>query len=217
MPTRCFMPARELVRARVFPESVKPHQFEIFAAVSCNAPPRIPFISRPNITFCLAESQGSNSACWNTMPRWSPQPLTSRPSTVTRPPLAGSSPMATRSAVVLPQPDGPISATTSPSRTVKLTRSTPGRDEARRPRAWKSAWRRRRNSPHPFRVSELTSFAHEPDSLSAFSRYSGAVIVLRSSGSFSLPAFTSCSCSQVSFAIGSGSVASTAWCLTASS
>ena len=32
--------------------------------------------------------------------------------------------MATRSAVVLPQPDGPISATISPSRTVKLTRSS---------------------------------------------------------------------------------------------
>ena len=26
----------------------------------------MPFISSPNITFCRAESQGSNSACWNT-------------------------------------------------------------------------------------------------------------------------------------------------------
>ena len=32
--------------------------------------------------------------------------------------------MATRSAVVLPQPDGPISATISPSCTLKLTRSS---------------------------------------------------------------------------------------------
>ena len=84
----------------------------------------MPFISSPNMTFCMAESQGSSSACWNTMPRSWPQPCTSRPSTVTRPPFAGSSPMATRKAVVLPQPDGPISATISPSRTVKLTRSS---------------------------------------------------------------------------------------------
>ncbi len=84
----------------------------------------MPFISSPNITFCMADSHGSSSACWNTMPRSWPQPLISRPSTVTRPPFAGSSPMATRKAVVLPQPDGPISATISPSRTVKLTRSS---------------------------------------------------------------------------------------------
>src|SRR5262249_27603065 len=82
----------------------------------------MPFISSPNITFCSAVSQGSNSANWNTMPRSWPQPRTSRPSTVTRPPDAVSSPMAMRSAVVLPQPDGPISATISPSLTLKLTR-----------------------------------------------------------------------------------------------
>ena len=49
-------------------------------------------------------------------------PCTSRPSTMTRPPVAVSSPIAMRSAVVLPQPRGPISATISPSWTVKLTR-----------------------------------------------------------------------------------------------
>ena len=86
--------------------------------------PRMPFISRPNITFCSAVSHGSSSACWNTMPRSWPQPLTSRPSTVTLPPDAVSSPMAMRNAVVLPQPLGPISATISPSRTAKLTRSS---------------------------------------------------------------------------------------------
>src|SRR5258708_20420767 len=58
------------------------------------------------------------------MPRSCPQPATSRPSTVTLPPDALSSPMATRSAVVLPQPLGPISTTISPSRTEKLTRSS---------------------------------------------------------------------------------------------
>src|SRR5216684_2486395 len=56
------------------------------------------------------------------MPRSCPQPLTSRPSTVTLPPEAVSSPMAMRSAVVLPQPDGPMSETISPSCTLKLTR-----------------------------------------------------------------------------------------------
>jgi hypothetical protein len=82
----------------------------------------MPFISRPNITFCRAVSHGSSSANWNTMPRSWPQPLTSRPSTVTLPADAVSSPMAMRSAVVLPQPEGPMSETISPSRTVKLTR-----------------------------------------------------------------------------------------------
>src|SRR5882757_7442948 len=82
----------------------------------------MPFISRPNITFCSAVSHGSSSANWNTMPRSWPQPLTSRPSTVTLPPDAVSSPMAMRSAVVLPQPDGPMSDTISPSCTLKLTR-----------------------------------------------------------------------------------------------
>src|SRR3977135_308263 len=66
----------------------------------------MPFISRPNITFCRAVSQGSSSANWNTMPRSWPQPFTSRPSTVTLPPDAVSSPMAMRNAVVLPQPGG---------------------------------------------------------------------------------------------------------------
>src|ERR1700686_2382050 len=84
----------------------------------------MPFISRPNITFCMAVSQGSSSACWNTMPRSWPQPLTSRPSTMTRPALAVSSPMAMRSAVGLPQAEGPISDPISPSRTVKLTRAS---------------------------------------------------------------------------------------------
>ena len=82
----------------------------------------MPFISRPNITFCSADSHGKSSANWNTMPRSWPQPLTSRPSTVTLPADAVSSPMAIRSAVVLPQPEGPMSETISPSCTVKLTR-----------------------------------------------------------------------------------------------
>ena len=58
------------------------------------------------------------------MPRSWPQPVTSRPSTVTLPPDAVSSPMAMRSAVVLPQPLGPISATISPCSTLKDTPSS---------------------------------------------------------------------------------------------
>src|SRR5215468_6629892 len=84
----------------------------------------MPFISRPNITFCSAVSQGRSSANWNTIPRSCPHPVTSRPSTVTFPPEAVSRPMAMRSAVVLPQPDGPMSETISPSRTLKLTRES---------------------------------------------------------------------------------------------
>ena len=66
---------------RRFCESLRPTRSRYFLAVSRSGSPRMPFISRPNITFCSAESHGSSSACWNTMPRSWPQPLTSRPST----------------------------------------------------------------------------------------------------------------------------------------
>src|SRR5665213_975442 len=56
-----------------------------------------------------------------------------------------------------------------------------------------------------------------PTSLSAFSRYSGAVTVFISSGWASLPAFTICSWIHRIFSAGNGSVGSTAWCSTASS
>src|SRR5262249_27352446 len=84
----------------------------------------MPFISRPNITFCSAVSHGRSSATGNSIPRSWPHPVPSRPSTVTFPPEAVSRPMAMRSAVVLPQPDGPMSETISPSRTLKLTRES---------------------------------------------------------------------------------------------
>ena len=43
--------------------------------------------------------------------------VTSRPATTTRPPLAGISPPTMRSVVVLPQPEGPSRASSSPCST----------------------------------------------------------------------------------------------------
>src|SRR5688572_8135321 len=47
-----------------------------------------------------------------------------RPSNLTDPDVIGSRPSTQRSNVVLPQPDSPTSATTSPRRTSRLTPST---------------------------------------------------------------------------------------------
>ena len=46
------------------------------------------------------------------------------PSTDTDPPVAGVKPISTRSTVDLPEPEGPIRATTSPLVSVRLTPSS---------------------------------------------------------------------------------------------
>ena len=51
-------------------------------------------------------------------------PVTGAPSMVMRPSSAAISPAVSRSSVVLPQPLGPSSVTSSPLRTVALTRSS---------------------------------------------------------------------------------------------
>ena len=51
--------------------------------------------------------------------------LTTRPSMLNVPPLIDSSPATMRSKVVLPQPDGPTSTSSSPSAISKLASATP--------------------------------------------------------------------------------------------
>ena len=74
---------------------------------------------------------------WKTIPasrRWAGTPVTSCPSTRTSPESGCSNPASMRSAVVLPQPEGPSRARSSPGRTVRSrpSRATVGPNSRRR-------------------------------------------------------------------------------------
>ena len=61
------------------------------------------------------------------MPRWSGGAcVMSRPPTAMRPAFTGTKPETARSSVVLPQPEGPSSATNSPAATVSEIRFSTG-------------------------------------------------------------------------------------------
>ena len=90
---------------------------------------RSPFASRrilsPNSTLRSAVMFGKRLYAWKTMPmprRFGRTPVTSLPSTSTRPEVGRSNPAIRRSAVVLPHPDGPRSERNSP---VAIERSIP--------------------------------------------------------------------------------------------
>ena len=71
----------------------------------------------PNATFSAAVIVGKSEYAWNTIPvsrRLAGTSVTSRPSISTRPSVGRSNPASSRSAVVLPQPDGPSRASNSP-------------------------------------------------------------------------------------------------------
>ena len=61
-----------------------------------------------------------STGAWKTMPTEGIGPLTTRPSTLIRPAVAGRSPAMMRSSVDLPQPDGPTTATSSPPSTLNV-------------------------------------------------------------------------------------------------
>ncbi len=63
----------------------------------------------------------SSTGAWNTMPTDGIGRSTGRPSTSTRPRLAGRSPAMILSSVDLPQPDGPTMASISPRATWRST------------------------------------------------------------------------------------------------
>ena len=56
-------------------------------------------------------------------PTWGDVPVTTSPSTSTRPPVGFTSPAMTDKSVLLPQPDGPTMLRNSPFSTPKLTDS----------------------------------------------------------------------------------------------
>src|SRR5207302_2891992 len=72
---------------------------------------------RPNATFSVMSSQGSEASSWNTTPMLSgASPSMRRPSNSTLPCVAGVKPAMISSSVDLPQPDGPTTAKNSPRR-----------------------------------------------------------------------------------------------------
>ncbi len=83
-----------------------------------------PWISTPNITFSATVRHGSSRSFCSMKATWAFGPSTRSPSTKASPSLGAVSPEPMLSKVDLPQPLGPISDTTSPSRTAMLTPST---------------------------------------------------------------------------------------------
>src|SRR5438270_3050364 len=80
----------------------------------------------PKATFCIAVMCGNSEYAWNTMPisrLLAGTLVTSSPPKTTRPPSVSSRPATSRSAVVLPQPEGPSRATSSPGARVRLSPS----------------------------------------------------------------------------------------------
>ena len=70
---------------------------------------------------------GNSAYDWNTMltsRSFAARSVTSVPPIRTRPPVTASSPATIRNVVVLPQPDGPSSVTSSPCATSNETSST---------------------------------------------------------------------------------------------
>ena len=77
-----------------------------------------------NATLPITVSHGISACPWNTTPRSSPGPDTSRPSMNTYPAEGRSSPASTLRIVVLPQPEWPTMQTNSP---LAMPKSTPSK------------------------------------------------------------------------------------------
>ena len=83
-----------------------------------------PRIFGPKPTLSSTVFQGKSANDWNTTPRSGPGPLTALPSSRISPPETGRKPAIMFRIVVLPQPDGPTTATNSPLSTVSDTSRT---------------------------------------------------------------------------------------------
>ena len=81
-------------------------------------------ISIGSSTFAAVVRHGSMTGFWNAMPAMLTGPETASPATRTRPALGNWSPVTSFMRVDLPQPDGPTTATNSPSATERLSPST---------------------------------------------------------------------------------------------
>src|SRR5262249_27328772 len=79
--------------------------------------------SSPNSTLCTMRRHGSSRSFCSMKPTVGFGPSTATPLSRMRPSLGRSRPATRLRIVLLPQPDGPTTATNSPARTSRLTRS----------------------------------------------------------------------------------------------
>src|SRR3954451_10914562 len=82
---------------------------------------------RPKATFSNTVMWRNSASCWNTNPTWrslAPCPSASSPSIRTSPASGQSRPAMIRNSVVLPEPEGPSSASNSPLPTFRSTLSS---------------------------------------------------------------------------------------------
>ena len=128
--TRCCCPPESACGSRAS-NPVMPTSASTSATRASRAARRLP--RSPNATLSATERWGNSAWSWKTNPisRRSggtcvPSPASSRPASDTRPASSVSKPASIRSAVVLPQPDGPSSASTSPSATPNVSPLTTG-------------------------------------------------------------------------------------------
>ena len=127
--TRCRSPPDSWV-GRAGSLRPSPTRRSAAAAASRRAASAAPAYSRPSATLSRTLWCSARKYCWNTNPieaarspasSRSDRPATSRPVTRTVPAVARSSVPARCSRVVLPEPDGPSTATSSPAATRRLT------------------------------------------------------------------------------------------------
>ena len=89
--------------------------------------PATPRRRSPKATFSATDKCGNSAYDWNTRPtsRWCAETrVMSRPASTMRPLCGVSRPAMARMVVVLPQPDGPSSASNSPSATPRSSAGT---------------------------------------------------------------------------------------------
>ena len=138
-----LLSAREVARQEVR-RSPSPTRSSTRVASSCAARPRMPFTFSAYSTFSSAVRAGNRLYCWNTKPierrRTSRSCAAPRRVDASRPRPSSSPEVGVRmqpmieSSVVLPEPEGPSSATTSPGATVHARRRAAPRRAASPPR-----------------------------------------------------------------------------------
>ena len=118
--------AGELVRARVLEALEAERREQRLRALARLRPRPAPWMRSASAALSSASSHGSSRSRWG---------ISTAGAAATLPALGARSPQTSSSSVVLPQPEGPTSATISCSATANVTSSTACSGCARRPRA----------------------------------------------------------------------------------
>ena len=119
-PTRCFIPPDSSLGYACSKPS-RPTRLMARATASRRAGPSTPRASSPIATFSATVSQGRSANDWNTIAAAASTPSSGCPRYSTAPSTGRARPANSRSSVLLPHPDGPTSATTSCSHTLRET------------------------------------------------------------------------------------------------